>query len=166
MEAEKLRRTNMQMSLNQNVMDKANDAGSKFSNSAKKLPSVLSKQKSPFKEVAFHQINIIHERTGSGFYNSSAASTVNGGMSPLKLMSMTMPKGFVSPNNSRKAPHEMNKTEIKEVVKSYFDKSPPRPANYQQVNTTLVPPTSAGAYSMTNEFVIQVGAFTASPQKI
>lgn len=121
------------MSLNQNVMDKApilNDAQSaKFSNSLKKLPSVLSKPKSPFKEGAFHQIATIHERTGSGFYNSSAASTNNGnpgGMSPLKLMSMTMPKGFVSPKNGKKGgAHEMNKSEIKEVVKSYFDKAPP-----------------------------------------
>lgn len=109
MEAEKLRRTNMQMSLNQNVMEKTYESASKFSNSLKKLPSVTSKPKSPFKEGAFHQINTIHERTGSGFYNSSAASTMNGaagagGVSPLKLMSMTMPKGFVSPKNGRKAP--------------------------------------------------------------
>lgn len=163
-ETEKMRRTNMLMSLNHNIMEKSTNLevqSSKFSNSLKKLPTNFSNKKSPFKEGGY-QIAKGHDRTASGFYNTSGMSS-NGGASPIKLMSMTMPKGFVSPKNARKGGEMMNKTEIKEVVKSYFDKSGNTYLQPTMNTQSPLPPTSAGGYSMTNEFVVEVRAFNPSP---
>jgi len=63
-------------------------------------------------ESQSHGAENTRDRTQNGFY--SAASE---GGSPNKIMSMTMPNGFRSKAG-------MNQSEIKEVVKSYFDKSP------------------------------------------
>lgn len=131
-DTEKIRRTNMMMSLNHNVMDKTQNVEhlsptKVISGSLKKLPTNFSAtKKSPFQLPNGGERYEAHDRTQSGFYNSSAAasSAINGGTSPIKLMSMTMPKGFLSPKNAQKKANEMNKSEIKDVVKSYFDKSP------------------------------------------
>lgn len=74
-------------------------------------------------------------------------------------MSMTMPSGF---RTATKKPEAMKQNEIKDVVKSYFDKSP---------STQLLSPPTQGsspknigsaAYSA-KEFQIAVGSFTQSP---
>jgi hypothetical protein len=87
-ETEKLKRTEMLNALNSNIMEKTSNDGlslSKGSGSLKKLVSSGSKKKSP-------------EREGESPKNFSSAIS-NAGNSPIKLMSMTMPQGFITPKN-------------------------------------------------------------------
>jgi hypothetical protein len=87
-ETEKLKRTEMLNALNSNIMEKTSNDGlslSKGSGSLKKLVSSVSKKKSP-------------EREGESPKNFSSAIS-NGGNSPIKLMSMTMTQGFITPKN-------------------------------------------------------------------
>jgi len=62
---------------------------------------------------------------------------------------MTMPKGFMSPKNGvtnsnskkKETKEQMNKQEIKNVVKSYFDKTPTTVAS----PSMLAPPLGGGS---------------------
>ena len=88
----------MQNSLNSNVMDKTSAGHGGSLTSLKKLTtgnySNAKKAGTPFK-VEDRQI-VVHTP-----FHSSGMSVVNGtnNQSPIKLMSMTMPKGFMSPPN-------------------------------------------------------------------
>jgi len=120
LEFEKMRRTNNGfLSLNQCAIDKTVDGGSPTKSGAATAMAVGKKITSPIKiESASHGAENTRDRTQNGFYSSAVSSD---GGSPSKLMSMTMPNGFRS---SAKKAEGMNQSEIKEVVKSYFDKSP------------------------------------------
>lgn len=93
METDKLRRTNMILALNQNVMEKTTTEGgfhvTKGSFGFKKFG--MSHKKPMIKEP-----NFLDERLDTA-YNSSVISST--GPSPFKQMSMTMTRGFISPKN-------------------------------------------------------------------
>jgi hypothetical protein len=124
-ETEKLRRTNMMMSLNHNVMDKTTTHPEGFSKAAshsfKKLPTALSSKKDNYQGDEDPEDERPALTPAYKSHNSSVGGPNNGAMSPSKLMSMTMPKGFLSPKSHKKG-GDMNKKEIKDVVKSYFDR--------------------------------------------
>jgi hypothetical protein len=79
-------------------------------------------------------------------------------------MNMTMPKGFMSPKNQQKKNgySDYKKSDIQDVVKSYFDKSAASPAS---PNLRIGAPASNSGLSVIKPPEIEPVPFSVSPQK-